>query len=127
MFFQDIKRFETSKCTSGYATRFVDNKVIAPCIHNPYEFEEFFLKFMRSHTFDFVIPMGDESGEFLSRNKERIEKEFGASVAVPSYDVFEKANNKKLLMQLCQQHNLPHPKTMRLDKSNLNPAILQVI
>lgn len=111
------------KCTSGYATRFVDNKVIAPCIHNLHKFEEFFFKFMRSHTFDFVIPMGDESAEFLSRNKERIEKEYGALVAVPSYDVFEKANNKELLMQLCQQYNLPHPKTMRLDKSNLNSAI----
>lgn len=111
------------KCTSGYATRFVDEKILAPSIQNTVEFEAFFWDVVKTKSFHIIIPMGDESADFLSKNKEIIEKDFGVHVAVPTYNIFEKANNKELLMQLCKQYQLPHPKTVRLDASNLDSVI----
>ena len=110
-------------CTSGYASRFVDRRFLAPCMCCKAEFDSFFWDVIKVNRFDTIIPMGDESAEFLSWNKEKLEKEFGSKVAVPTYEVFEKANNKELLMQLCEQYQQPHPKTARLQASNLNSAI----
>ena len=64
--------------------------------------------------------MIDDSAEYLSENKEIIEKEFNTICAVETKKHFDYARNKNLLMELCQEHNIPHPRTAPISMDNLS-------
>lgn len=61
---------------------------------------------------DVLIPMGDVTAEFVSRNKERLSRM--VKFTVPDYDVFLKGYDKNKLMALCKEKGYPHPKTVDL-------------
>ena len=87
--------FCNHKMTSGYATRWLSEKHVSPDITlHRNEFEAFLFAFINAHKVDVVIPLADDGAEFLSKNKERIE-EMGVICAVPSFDVFNIANESK--------------------------------
>ena len=85
------------------------------------EFEAFLFTYIKAHKVDAIIPLADDGAEFLSKNKERIEA-MGIVCAVPSFDVFNIANDKQKLMELCERNNLAHPKTRELNPNDLKPA-----
>lgn len=66
---------------------------------------------------DVIIPLSDKTAELLSIHKGMIESKYSTKCAIPSYDVFQKANDKWELLNLCEQYNLPHPRT-RLIKTD---------
>lgn len=104
--------FANSKVSSGYASRYIDEKHIVPDIcHCRTAFEEYFYDYISTKKVDVVIPMGDEGATFLSINKVHIEQEYNCKCAVPIFSVFNLANDKQQLMELCKKHNLPHPRT----------------
>ena len=91
--------FANSKFSSGYASKYLNDRYVSPdIIHHLGEFENFFCNYMESHPVDLVIPMGDDSATYLSVNKEKIEATYGCKCAVPSYFTFNVANDKQLLM-----------------------------
>lgn len=104
--------FANSRVSSGYASRYVNKRHIVPDIaRNPKEFENYFYNYISLNNVDIVIPMGDEGATFLSVNKEHIEQTYNCKCAVPIFSVFNLANDKQQLMELCRKHNLPHPRT----------------
>ena len=79
--------------------------------------EEFVRKFktiLNEFNISVIIPMGDKDAEFISKHKDEIEKETNARCAVPDFDVFSKAYNKSMLMELCAEYNIPHPRTAQI-------------
>lgn len=114
--------FCNHKMTSGYATRWLSEKQVSPdvTLHRN-EFEAFLFTYIKAHKVDAIIPLADDGAEFLSKNKERIEA-MGIVCAVPSFDVFNIANDKQKLMELCERNNLAHPKTRELNPNDLKPA-----
>lgn len=62
---------------------------------------------------DVIIPMGDASAEFLSKNKHNFP---GQHFVIPDYDVFQKGYDKNKLLTLCKEKGYPHPQTVDLSK-----------
>ena len=116
--------FADSRLSSGYASRYIDEKYIAPYINNhPTEFNNYIQEYLASHNIDMIIPMGDESATFLSANKEFLERKYSCRCAVPSYAIFNLANDKQKLMQICEENQIPHPRTRIITIDNITEAI----
>ena len=75
----------------------------------------------KSH-FDVIVPMGDKAASFLSRNKNRIETEYGIKCAIADYSSLSLVEDKSRLMAFCMANSFPHPKTERIDNDCLETA-----
>ena len=116
--------FANSRVSSGYASRYINKRHIVPDIaRNPKEFENYFYNYISLNNVDIVIPMGDEGATFLSLNKEFIEQKYNCKCAVPTFSVFNVANDKQLLMELCKKHGLPHPRTERVTVDTMSEVV----
>lgn len=116
--------FADSKFSSGYVSRYIDEKYVSPnIITHPKEFETFFYEYLSSNKIDLIIPMGDDSATFLSTNKEEIEAIYSCKCAVPTFSVFNIANDKQKLMELCERFKLPHPRTREITNNNISEVI----
>ena len=116
--------FANSRVSSGYASRYINKRHIVPDIaRNPKEFENYFYNYISANNVDIVIPMGDEGATFLSLNKEFIEQKYNCKCAVPTFSVFNVANDKQLLMELCKKHGLPHPRTERVTVDTMSEVV----
>ena len=66
--------FCSGKCTSGYTSRYLDERYVVPNVKTDESaFEAFFFDYLKNHKVSLIIPMIDDSAEFLSKNKEKIE------------------------------------------------------
>ena len=70
--------------------------------------------------FDVIIPMGDKSASYLSKNKAEIEKEYHTKCAVPDNSVLSVVEDKSSFMTFCEAHDIPHPRTKRLLEEDIN-------
>lgn len=119
--------FANSRFSSGYASRYINKKYITPdIIKYPSEFEAYLYKHLTNTNIDLIIPMGDDSATFLSQRKEYIESTYKCRSAVPTYSTFNIANDKQLLMELCEKHNLPHPRTRGISMDNIDSVAAYV-
>ena len=110
--------FCNHKCTSGYATRWLNEKHKSPDItKDTANFKVFLYDYLGTHSVDAIIPLADDGAEFLSKNKEEIEKK-GVKCAIPAYETFNLANNKQLLMELCENYGLSHPCTRAIGEND---------
>lgn len=106
-----IVGFCNHKMTSGYVTRWLSERHVSPDITlHQEEFKLFLYNYLAKHIVDVIIPLADDGAEFLSKNKEEIERR-GIICAIPTYEIFNKANDKHLLMELCEKYGVAHPKT----------------
>lgn len=114
--------FCNHKMTSGYATRWLSEKYVSPdvTLHGE-EFGRYLYAYLKGHKVDAVIPLADDGAEFLSRHKAEIEA-MGTICAIPSFDIFNVANDKQQLMALCEKYSLSHPKTRGLNPKDLKSA-----
>lgn len=100
------------KVSSGYATKYLHHKYVSPNVHlEAKTFKTYFYEHIKEHQYDLIIPMGDESAYFLSREKETVEQQYKILCAVETYSIFELANDKQKLMEVCEKYNIVHPKT----------------
>lgn len=105
----------TQKCSSGYVSRYRDKRVVCPDpVGESEKFHSFLFDFLETERVDLIIPMIDDSAEYLSRHKIELEARYGLKCAVEDWDKFEYARNKQLLMALCAEHNVSHPHTVKL-------------
>lgn len=115
--------FCNHKCTSGYATRWLSEKYKSPDITlHKEEFKQFLYDYLKGHQVDLIIPLADDGAEFLSANKEDIELGFQTTCAIEPYGKFNLANDKQLLMELCEQYDISHPKTRKINPADLEDA-----
>lgn len=103
------------KVSSGYATKYLNHKYKSPNIHlEANAFKTYFYEHLKSYQYDLIIPMGDESAYFLSREKEKVEQQYKVVCAVETYSTFELANDKHKLMDVCEKYDIVHPYTRAL-------------
>lgn len=103
------------KISSGYTTKYLHHKYKSPDIHiEPETFKKFFYRHLQEHKYDLIIPMGDESAYFLSKEKEMVEQQYNILCSIVTYSIFESANDKQKLMEVCERHNIVHPHTKAL-------------
>lgn len=103
------------KVSSGYTTKYLHHKYKSPDVHMETEvFRGYFYEHLKAHRYDLIIPMGDESACFLSREKETIERQYKILCAVEGYSTFELANDKQKLMEMCEKYDIVHPHTRAL-------------
>lgn len=103
------------KVSSGYATRYLHHKYISPNVHLEEDaFRSYFYNHLLENRYDLIIPMGDESAYFLSREKEKVEQQYQTLCAVETYATFELANDKQKLMEVCERFDIVHPRTCAL-------------
>lgn len=110
------------KMSSGYATRYLHHKYKCPDLHHePVAYKEFFYEHLKSHSYDLIIPMIDESATFLSSIKKGLSALYPNTVcAVEDYETFEWANDKQKLMEVCEKYNIVHPKTRAITVETMN-------
>ena len=108
----------SQKISSGYATRYLHKRHKSPNVQSE-SFESYFYEHIKNHLYDLIIPMGDASAYFLSREKETVERRYMIPCAVESYETFELANDKLKLMEVCERYDIVHPKTRGLKTDNL--------
>lgn len=115
--------FCNHKMTSGYVTRWLNERHRSPDITlHTAKFKKFLYDYLVKHRIDMIIPLADDGADFLSKNKEEIEGKFNLRCSVPTYEIFNIANDKQKLMELCEKYNLCHPKTRELKSNDLKSS-----
>ena len=66
--------------------------------------------------------MGDKNVSFLSKNKRLIVTKLGITCACPDYSLLSIVENKKTFMVFCEEHDIPHPKTITINHENLSES-----
>jgi len=118
--------FCEKKISYGYSSRYPDKKIISPVLKNDTsKYIEFLQLFLTKFPQDVIIPLFNDTAELLSKHKEEIEQ-MGVKIAMPRWEMFIKAHNKELLMNICQENNIPHPRTASLSKMTLEEAAFHV-
>ena len=108
------------RVSSGYATKYLQHKYKSPNLHlEPEAFKAYFYEHLKSHQYELIIPMGDESAYFLSLEKEKVEQQYKIICAVETYSTFELANDKQKLMEVCEKFDIVHPHTRALPSIKL--------
>lgn len=115
--------FCSGKCTSGYASKYLDERYVVPNVKTErVRFEKVLISYLTNHKVSLIIPMIDDSAEYLSKNKDRIESSFNTLCAVERWEIFDLARNKQTLMELCRDHCIPHPRTTAITLDNIKDA-----
>lgn len=115
--------FCNHKCTSGYTTRWLSERHKSPDItKQTSDFKSFLMDYLASNKVDAIIPLADDGAEFLSKNKGKIEA-LGIKCAVPTYEIFNVANDKQQLMALCERYEISHPRTRAIGEENLHEVV----
>ena len=117
----EISALCAQKVSSGYTTKYLHHKYKSPDVHLQEEaFKRYFYEHLKKHQYDLIIPMGDASAYFLSREKENVEEQFRTICAVETYATFELANDKQKLMEVCEKYDIVHPKTHELTMETMD-------
>lgn len=99
----------------GDASRFLDEKIQTQYRYDSQEYLGSVKTIIKEKQINAVIPMGDASAEFLSRNKDELQPL--THFKIPSFDYFMKGYDKNRLMTLCREKGYPHPKTIDLNET----------
>ena len=115
--------FCEKKLSFGYSSRYPDRKIICPNLKNDTsKYIDFLYSFLTKFPQDVIIPLFNDSAELVSKHKDEIERT-GVKIAAPEWEMFILAHNKELLMDICKENDLPHPRTASLSKTTLNDAV----
>jgi len=99
-----------SKLDCGYASRLPDHKIIGICdLHKFEESEKYIVDVIKNGHYDMVFAPFDFSARILSHNKDELSKY--AIIYANDREIFDRANNKEEVMQICMENDIPCPKT----------------
>ena len=105
----------------GYASRLPDHKILGMCDPNLYEeSEKYIVELIKTGKYDVVLPLVDFSAGIVAKHKEELSQ--FATICVSDREVFEKAQDKLNVMEICMQNNVPCPKTL-VNVSNIEEII----
>lgn len=117
-----LREDDYSTCCKSINTLFTTHA--SPLKNN--EYLEKLLSILIKIPVDVIIPLSDATAELLSIHKELIEHKYSVKCSIPSFDVFEKANDKWKLLKLCEQNDLPHPRTRQINTNTLDEIVKYV-
>lgn len=95
---------------------YVNKRFVCHVLPKSDEYLEIVERIIIKERIDVLIPTGDMTAEFISRNKVRLSKI--AHFTTPDYNIFVNGYDKNKLMTLCQKNGYPHPQTIDLSKIN---------
>ena len=99
------------KLDTGYLTRFANYKILYNGDnHYNEDFLNYGLRLIKNGKYDLVVPLSDATATFLSQHK--IELKRFAKIAVNDWEIFENVIDKKKTMKICEDNNIPAPKTI---------------
>lgn len=98
----------------GDKTRRLERKFFFPYPTMAKEYLDKVFEIVENKNVDAVLPMGDVTAEFVSKNKAELQAI--TNVSCPEYDVFMQGYDKNQLMALCREKGYPHPLTVDLSK-----------
>lgn len=106
--------------TGNYAdvSRYIDERIVTPYGYQSKEYLEQVKAIVKEKDIDVVLPMGDLTAEFLSRNKEELQPL--THFKMPALEDFLKGYDKNQLMTLCREKGYPHPLTIDLSVTAYN-------
>lgn len=118
----EVSALCAQKVSSGYATKYLSHKYICPDLQHDREgYASYFYRHLDAYQYELIIPMGDESAHFLSQEKKKMQTLYPAmALAVEDYEVFDLANDKQKLMEVCEKYDIVHPKTRELSMESLD-------
>ena len=106
-----ITTYCKSSLDTGYLTRYKTDCILYDQkASQGLDFLEYGLKLVTEGKYDLVVPLGDATATFLSRNKARISPE--TKVAVNDWDIFQYSIDKAKTMKVCGELGVPAPKTV---------------
>ena len=98
----------------GYHSRYPDVKLLKPRYkYDSPEYLDFVVDCIETYEVDIILPLFDPVAEFVSKNRKMLEKH--VLLAMPPYDIFMEGYSKKLLMALCRDNEIPHPRTVGIN------------
>lgn len=74
---------------------------------------------LRNEHFDVIVPMSDGAAKFLSKNKSRLESNYGVKCAITNDEVLSIVVDKGEFMSFCERNGIPHPKTKAITEDTL--------
>ncbi len=96
-------------------SRYLDERYISPDIKKETAtFESFLTNYLDTKGVDLIIPMIDDSAEYLACHKIDLENKYGLVCAVETKEKFDVARNKQRLMAICEEYHISHPLTYKL-------------
>lgn len=104
----------SEKWNYGGVSKAVSKTYYSPSVDNLGTIQEI----IHEDNIDVIIPMGDDSAEFISKNKRELHKI--VKFEIPEYDVFLRGYDKNQLLHLCLEYGFPCPITIDMSEiSNL--------
>ncbi|HPD58030.1 MAG TPA: ATP-grasp domain-containing protein [Smithellaceae bacterium] len=114
-----------TKNSYGYHTKYADRKIIAPSIRKDRnKFHNYLMDFIKSEKVDVLIPMFDDSAQYISFYQNEIRKY--TKFITQDYDIFMMGYDKNKLMKICQDNGFPHPLTIDLSSVEWDKAAVKM-
>ena len=104
------------------ASRYLDGVIKSTVRISDSAYLEYILSVLRDKNISVVIPMGDSSAEFISKNINVFSKV--VNVKMPEYETFLGGYDKNSLMGLCKEKGYPHPLTIDLTQVSISDSQL---
>ncbi len=112
-----IHGFYNCKLSYGYGTRYMKFKRLVN-FSSEEDYIERVLEYIKKTQIDIVFPMSDRTAAIISKYKSMLIG--NTHFVAPEYDTFCLGYDKNSLMHICQENNIPHPRTIDLKNRNLN-------
>ncbi len=110
-----IVTLNTSKLDVGYTSRYPNEKLIIPQEYLNGNYYSYIRMLAKTGRFDVFLPLTDKTMDIVTLHSEEL-KQY-VRLPIPDRDVFLKAYNKQLTMEICMDNNIPCPITKRSDES----------
>ncbi len=110
-----IVTLNTSKLDVGYTSRYSNEKLIAPKEYLNGDYYSCIRMLSETGRFDVILPLSHTTMNIVTLHSEEL-KQF-VRLPIPGRDVFLKAYDKQLTMDVCVDNHTPCPITKRTDES----------
>lgn len=104
----------------GDVSKYISKRYVYSAKIDSVDYFDFVKHVILTELIDVVLPMGDVAAEFVSKNKNELEKI--THMLSPDIDSFMQGYDKNRLMALCQKKGYPHPATIDLTEKDYRNA-----
>jgi D-aspartate ligase len=113
----------SEKDSYGVHTKYIHEKINVDYSVDSPKMLPTIIQIIKDKNIGLIIPFGDATAEFLSKNKKILERY--TKFTIPEYEIFLSAYDKNKLMALCEKNGYPHPITVDLSKEHEEKEIIK--
>lgn len=108
----------SDKWSYGYGSRYVRNKYVFKDTGDTKAYYGYIVELLKSHHYDAIIPLNDESATLLAYYREKLLKY--TKFMMPDAKHYALGFDKHQLMEVCAEKGFPHPKTLAVHGADIN-------